>query len=1016
MWLLALISVVFVLSAAAAVAFQLQIKRAEQQFPAAVNIPLAADKSYGVTVPLTLYSEEELHRQLDAMQEARLIWLRVPFNWSEIEAQPGQFNWQAYDRVAGAAHLRGFKVIAALQTSPGWSRAEGTSPHTPPTEAADFGSFARAAAQRYQKEIDHFQIWREPNLSEYWGDKYVDPAAYTLLLKNAAINIRAVNSQAKILSASLAPTTQNGPLNLNESDYLQGMYQAKAAPYFDILGAELFGFHLPIEPIQSDPQLLNIHRVTLLRQVMQANGDGAKPIWATAFGWNALPTNWQGRPPLWPSDAPEKQLARTEEALSYARANWPWLGPILAPRWDGVGLHPDDPERGFAIYPELLPAFEYAAKNTQRAATVGSYPATHPTGDYSYGWNYGRNLVDIPRQTEDNSELPDLNIPFEGTRLDLNITRGNYQGYLWVTVDEQPANALPLDERGQSYVVLQDPLREDALVTLARNLPDGPHQAVIQAEGGWGQWAISGWRVYREANTQAQSGKLALSLLVAVLSGAAMLALARPAFSFQLSAFSGRWSAVGGLWSAVGGLWSAVILTLALMALPWPLHLLTLPLLGMVFLLNPQAGLMALSFSISFFIFPKSLLVKDVGVVELLLALLLAATLLRLLVQTFIQRAERLGFGAESHPLPNPPPEKGREYSFSRADGAALALIALAALTTFTARHVGAALYELRTVILGPAIFYFLIRYLSPRNKLSKAVFAQQLIDAFVAGATLHAASALWQYAFDPAQTITAEGVRRAIGYLYGSPNNLSLFLERVFPILAAIALFGARGIRRVLYALALLVVGAALFLTYSKGSLLLAIPASLVFLALMRGGKLAWMAVGSGLTVLAMALLPLIRTERFRQTFSLQPGSTAFTRVKLWQSAWQMLKEHPLTGLGPDNFLYQYRTRYILPEAWAEPDLSHPHNLLLNFGTRLGIGGIFALLWLQGEFWISAFKKYFRSTDEQTKVLLLGLMGSMITFLLHGLVDNAFFLVDLAYTFFLIFGITELLAQDGHK
>jgi O-antigen ligase len=255
--------------------------------------------------------------------------------------------------------------------------------------------------------------------------------------------------------------------------------------------------------------------------------------------------------------------------------------------------------------------------------------------------------------------------------------------------------------------------------------------------------------------------------------------------------------------------------------------------------------------------------------------------------------------------------------------------------------------------------------------------------------------------------------VRRAIGYLYGSPNNLSLFLERVFPILAATAIFSARGTRRVLYALALLVVGAALFLTYSKGSLLLAVPASLVFLALMRGGKLAWMAVGSGLTVLAMALLPFIRTERFRNTFSLQPGSTAFTRVKLWQSAWQMFREHPLTGLGPDNFLYLYRTRYILPEAWAEPDLSHPHNILLDFGTRLGIGGVFALLWLQGEFWFSAFKKYFRFTDEQIKVLLLGLMGSMITFLLHGLVDNAFFLVDLAYTFFLTYGIVAILKSS---
>ena len=32
---------------------------------------------------------------------------------------------------------------------------------------------------------------------------------------------------------------------------------------------------------------------------------------------------------------------------------------------------------------------------------------------------------------------------------------------------------------------------------------------------------------------------------------------------------------------------------------------------------------------------------------------------------------------------------------------------------------------------------------------------------------------------------------------------------------------------------------------------------------------------------------------------------------------------------MGLNNFLYQYRTRYVLPDAWEELDLSHPHNSL---------------------------------------------------------------------------------------
>jgi hypothetical protein len=51
------------------------------------------------------------------------------------------------------------------------------------------------------------------------------------------------------------------------------------------------------------------------------------------------------------------------------------------------------------------------------------------------------------------------------------------------------------------------------------------------------------------------------------------------------------------------------------------------------------------------------------------------------------------------------------------------------------------------------------------------------------------------------------------------------------------------------------------------------------------------------------------------------------------------MIRDHPLTGLGLDNFLYYY-PEYILPEALAEPNLSHPHNILLEALYELGVLG----------------------------------------------------------------------------
>jgi O-antigen ligase len=990
-------AIVLIFSGLVAGYFQWQTKQTEATFPPPpADIPLAADKGYGVTIDLTQYSPEELHATLDEMQAARLTWLRQPLRWAEIEPEPNTFNWQPYDIAIETALLRGFRLILVLDTSPPWARPEGTSPQTPPIEAADFGEFARRAALHYGNQVHHYQIWHEPNLSTHWGDRSVDATGYTRLLKNAAINIRGAQPEAKILTAALAPTTEDGPLNLNEMAYLEGMYKAKAGPWFDILAGQLYGFHLPVVPVQMDPQLLNIHRVQLLRAIMEANGDGDKPIWATAFGWHALPADWDGQPTTWPTDTPAKQRQRTAEAIDYARANWPWLGPMLAVRWDGTGLAEDDPTRGFALKPELLPAFATAAQTKPQIATLGSYPATHLSGQYSPGWGFAAGTADIP-QPDETTEPARLTIFFEGTRFDLKINRGLFQGYLWVTIDEAPSEALPTDEAGRSYVVLYDPLRETDTVTLAHHLADESHVAVVEAEGGWNEWAIAGWAVYREADTHLQQIGLTIALVAAVLSGGGLV--------WEIGRNRRQvWPTLLGLWDRLNQQYHrlgdgpqiglAAVLALAFYFLPGPLALLLLPLIGLAFMLRLETGLMTLSFGISFFLARKSLPVGTFSILELGLVILALATGLRLLLCLGRERANFWPMSA-----------------WLRAtDWAALALLALATLSTFTAANFGVAMFELRTLVIGSVVFYGLLRLIPWLEQTDRQKTALRVADAFVAGAVLHATLALYQYYFAPAQTINAEGVRRAIGYLYGSPNNLSLFLDRSFPVLLAITLVGAGLWRRLLYGLGLLIVSGAIFLTYSKGALLLAIPVTILFLALFRGGKTGWLGAGSALILLGVALIPISRTERFQSTFSLAPGSTTFFRLKVWQSAWQMLKDHPLTGVGLDNFLYQYRTRYILPSAWQEPNLSHPHNLFLDFGTRLGFGGIIILVWLLWQFWYGAIKSYRRLDEANTKALLLGLIGSMLAFFSHGLIDNSYFLVDLAYVFFLSLGIVEMM------
>ena len=476
-------------------------------------IPLAADKSYGVTADLTAYSPQDLEQALSRMSQLGLRWIRQPFPWAELEPARSQFNWKAWDRVVTAASHHGLQIVAVLDTTPTWARPPGTSPFTPPTELADFGAFVRAVAARYGDDVDYYQIWDEPNLSAHWGDRFVDPAAYVRLLREGAINLRAADPGAVVLTAALAPTLERGPLNLDEADFLAGLYAANAQPWFDIVAAQPYGFEqAPGAP--TDLGRLSFARAQLLRQVMVGHGDAHKPVWATAFGWSALPSSWTGQPSPWPALSPDQQAGYTLQAIQDARANWPWLGPMLFTAWDTQGLPADDPRRGLALVAgqTLLPQAQAVRTllagdsrppseadriwPLHETATVGAYPARHPSGHYAGDWRLAPAGADVPRQPP-----ASLTIPFQGTRLDLMLRRGAYKGFLVVTIDGQPARQLP-QQAGRAYAVLYDPLeREDTLV-LARYLADGPHTAVIQAQGGWYQWPIVGWQVSREADTR----------------------------------------------------------------------------------------------------------------------------------------------------------------------------------------------------------------------------------------------------------------------------------------------------------------------------------------------------------------------------------------------------------------------------------------------------------------------------------------------------------------------------------
>jgi O-antigen ligase len=230
------------------------------------------------------------------------------------------------------------------------------------------------------------------------------------------------------------------------------------------------------------------------------------------------------------------------------------------------------------------------------------------------------------------------------------------------------------------------------------------------------------------------------------------------------------------------------------------------------------------------------------------------------------------------------------------------------------------------------------------------------------------------------------------------------LFTERTSGVALAWWLFGSKRSPWIAAAGALGLLG--LVRTLSVGGWFGFGIAALVLVALWH--RRAALTAALALVVVFGAALIMLPADRGLDRFNPTTGTGTF-RVQIWTSSLQMVHDHPILGIGMDNFLYLYRDRYILPEAWQEPNISHPHNWLLQFWLELGLPGLLA--WTAAMVWMARIAHHRFYTPRRPTDRLLGAAGltSIIAVLTHGSIDNSYFLVDLASIWWAISGLLAL-------
>jgi len=244
---------------------------------------------------------------LDALVAAGLGWVRMDFNWYEIEPSKGEFQFGALDQAVNAARARGLFVFATLAYSPKWAVADATCDDgtanpcrtKPPADPADWEAFVLATVKHFKDRVHHWGMWNEPNLSMFFDgtlDEYVDR-----ILVPGAQAVKWEDPGAFVLGPELAGVTDGSQWNGDKGNCVLGLctfngWELDLAQVLDKAGSSLdivtHHFYKGnatrlMEAIldgEYDSLIGLVKTHSSLKEILEQHAP-TKEVWLTEYGW-----------------------------------------------------------------------------------------------------------------------------------------------------------------------------------------------------------------------------------------------------------------------------------------------------------------------------------------------------------------------------------------------------------------------------------------------------------------------------------------------------------------------------------------------------------------------------------------------------------------------------------------------------------------------------------------------------------------------------------------------------------
>jgi len=331
---------------------------------------------------------------------------------------------------------------------------------------------------------------------------------------------------------------------------------------------------------------------------------------------------------------------------------------------------------------------------------------------------------------------------------------------------------------------------------------------------------------------------------------------------------------------------------------------------------------------------------------------------------------------------------------------------------------------------LGYILIFFIIISSVKERRWMFAILSACLLSAFLAASY----SILQFYGID-LPIWRRLGGRTRLFSTFGNPNYLAGYLAACFPVAFILWIHLKERLQSIILFFLMITLYTSLLMTFTRGAWIALFLAGIFVLITLLAYQKTGFFKENRTRFLSLALALLVVTAIYSTPNPLNPEeknvlqrgvsaanfeqSSIQQRFLIWLSAFELIKERPITGWGIGTFGLQYpfaqekvlsreENRRYIPQANKS---INAHNDYLHLWAETGIIGLVCFIWIIIIFYRRCFS-FLRRMDKEDGLLVIGFMGSVTAILAHSFFSFPFHIIQNGLVFWLMLGLGVALIE----